>query len=171
MLDIIRFVLGSFLVALFVVAPLNYSSLSEHLARLEKRLIAMQIAAAGPSTTADATTPTSDAAPPAPPPPASSGSDAFTVDVEAIPPGSTGRGTSFPLGSGLWLTARHVVGNDCSRIVLIIGGSNVFATIKYLDPNADLAVLQTSPIDVPALPIETEEPAGDATAFSFGFPK
>jgi len=171
MLHVIRFVLGCFLVAVFVVALLNYTTVPEHLARLEKRLIPMQTAAAGPSAAAEPAKPTSDAAPAAPSPPASANSDAFTVEVEPIPAGLTGRGTSFPLGNGLWLTARHVVGNDCSQIVLIIGGSNVFATIKYLDPNADLAVLQTAPIDVPALPIGAEEPADDSNAFSFGFPK
>jgi hypothetical protein len=32
----------------------------------------------------------------------------FEVDVEEISAGTTARGTSFPLGNGLGLTARHV---------------------------------------------------------------
>jgi serine protease Do len=103
--------------------------------------------------------------------PAGSFSDVFTVDVEGIPVGMTARGTSFPLGHGLWLTARHVVGDDCEHIVLIIDGANVFATIKYLDPNADLAVLQTASVGMSALPIEEADPAEDESAYAFGFPK
>jgi S1-C subfamily serine protease len=95
----------------------------------------------------------------------------FTVDIEQIPEGLTARGTSFPLGNGLWLTARHVANEDCAQIILIVDGANVPAQIKFLDPNADLAVLQTRPIDTPALPIDAGEPKEDDSGYAFGFPK
>jgi serine protease Do len=165
MLHIKRIVFVSFLIATLVVAYLHYVPMPRHMIMTEKRLVTMPTpAAAGPNAAEDKAT--SDHTPPPSP-----DSDVFTVDVEGIPAGMTARGTSFPLGRGLWLTARHVVGDDCDKIVLIIDGMNVFAKIKYLDPNADLAVLQTAAIAVPALPIEAADPAEDESAFAFGFPK
>jgi len=164
MLHIKRIVFAVFLIAALVVSLHYYTPMAGHIMS-EKRLNPMQTAAAGPNA-AGADSATSDhASPPSPDP------DVFTVDVEGIPAGMTARGTSFPLGRGLWLTARHVVGDDCDKIVLIIDGTNVFAKIKYLDPNADLAVLQTAAIAVPALPIEVADPEEDESAFAFGFPK
>ena len=165
MLHIKRIVFVVFLIALSIVAYRYYVPMPHHMIMSEKRLTPMRAAPAGPSTAGANEATTDHAAPPSPDP------DLFTVDVEGIPAGMTARGTSFPLGRGLWLTARHVVGDDCDKIVLIIDGSNVFATIKYLDPNADLAVLQTAAIAVPALPIEVEDPSDDEGAFAFGFPK
>lgn len=154
MLHIKRIVFVAFLVAISIVAYRYYVPMPAHMTMSEKRLSPMQV-----ETTSDHV------------PSPSLDSDVFTVDVEGIPAGMTARGTSFPLGRGLWLTARHVVGDDCDKIVLIIDGTNVFANIKYLDPNADLAVLQTAAIAVPALPIEADDPAEDESAFAFGFPK
>jgi S1-C subfamily serine protease len=147
MLHIKRIVFVAFLVAVFVVALRYYAPMPGHVVTSDKRLIPMHSEPAG------------------------SFSDVFTVNVEGIPVGMTARGTSFPLGHGLWLTARHVVGDDCEHIVLIIDGTNVFATIKYLDSNADLAVLQTASVGVSALPIEEADPAEDESAYAFGFPK
>jgi len=94
----------------------------------------------------------------------------FTVEIEPIPPGMTARGTSFPLGNGLWLTARHVANEGCKQIILIVNGKNVPAQIKFLDPNADLAVLQTPPLAMPSLPIAAAGVAEDQDGFAFGFP-
>jgi serine protease Do len=155
MLHAKRLIFITFLVAVLVGACLYYVPMPKHMIMSEKRLVTMPAAA-----TSDTT-----------PPPASPDPDAFTVDIEGIPQGMTARGTSFPLGNGLWLTARHVVGDDCAQLVLIIDGKNVFATIKYLDPNADLAVLQTPSVGAPPLPIEAADPTEDESAFAFGFPK
>ena len=151
---VLRFILGCFLVAAFVAAFLHYSTLEQRLGGLGKRLIAMHPPSEAKGTGTNEPT-----------------SDFFTVDIEPIPQGETARGTAFPLDSGLWLTARHVVGDDCARIAMIIEGETILAHIKYLDPNADLAVLQTDPVAVPSLPIVTKDPAEDASAFAFGFPK
>jgi S1-C subfamily serine protease len=166
MLHLARIVFVGVLVALFAVALRYYAPMQEHLTVLEKRLVPMHSETAG-SSHAGGNAPTSEQATP------SSDSDAplFTVDVEGIPAGMTARGTSFPLGHGLWLTARHVVATDCAQIVLIIDGNNVFAKINYLDPNADLAVLQTAAVGAPPLPIEPADPAPDESAYAFGFPK
>ena len=159
-----RVVFVVFLLIVSVYALTRYSE-QHQFQVLEKRLVPMQPKGAAPG------------APPMAPMPQPSGpggdnSDAplFSVDIEDIPQGLTARGTSFPLGTGLWLTARHVVNEGCAQIIMIIGGQNVPAEIKFLDPNADLAVLQTQPIDVPPLPIETADPANDESAYAFGFP-
>lgn len=95
---------------------------------------------------------------------------AFMVQVAPIPPGMTSRGTSFPLGQGLWLTARHIVGVNCKRIILVINGMNVPAEIRFLDPDADLAVLYTPELSMPALPLETKAMTKGQEGFAFGFP-
>src|SRR5579864_954800 len=168
MLHCFRGFLIGFFVAVLGFAVLHYTSMTPRLAGIGKQLVPMG-AEQGTPNPAGTTQPTADHAPT--PPSADSSAPVFEVDVEGIPAGMTARGTSFPLGSGLWLTARHVVGDDCEQIVLIIDGKNVFAKIKYLDQNADLAVLQTEPVAVPPLPIEAADPNEDDGAFAFGFPK
>lgn len=98
------------------------------------------------------------------------GADVITVEVVPIPPGMNARGTSFPLSHGLWLTARHVANADCQEILLVLDGFSVPAQIKYLDPNADLAVLQTPGQSTPSLPIDSRPITGDKEAYAFGFP-
>lgn len=93
------------------------------------------------------------------------------VDVEDIPAGYKERGTSFRLADRLWLTARHVAGDGCGEIDLVVNGANVPATVKYLDPNADLAVLQTPATPGPVLDIERSRLSASADAFAFGFPQ
>jgi serine protease Do len=161
MLHVHRILFIGLLIAAFAFALTRYSAVPAHLQVLEKRLIPMHPKEKAPGTHEP------------PPQPAGPNSDAplFTVDIERIPEGMTARGTSFPLGNGLWLTARHVVNEDCEKIVLIIDGSNILAEIKFLDPNADLAVLQAPAGSAPALPIETADVTEDQSAFAFGFPK
>jgi S1-C subfamily serine protease len=93
------------------------------------------------------------------------------ITTEKIPEGLTERGTSFYLGHDLWISARHVVNNDCARIILIIAGKNVDAQIVYLDESADLAVLR-APTPA-ALPLALADPGPDPTdrAYAFGFPQ
>lgn len=93
------------------------------------------------------------------------------VDVEQIPAGFSERGTAFPLGKGIWLTARHVAGDGCGQIILIVKGAKVPAELKYLDPNADLAVLQARSGSEAALPIERSTVRENESAFAFGFPQ
>ena len=94
------------------------------------------------------------------------------ITTEKIPEGLTERGTSFYVGKSTWLSARHVVNDDCARIILIVGGKNVDAQIAYLDESADLAVLHASVPSVPALAV-ADDPSADPTdlAYAFGFPQ
>jgi serine protease Do len=94
----------------------------------------------------------------------------FSVDIDQIPAGFTARGTSFPLGKGFWLTARHVANEDCAQVILIIGGRNVPARIRFLDRDADLAVLEVPTRSSAPLHIATSAVSEGENAFAFGFP-
>lgn len=94
----------------------------------------------------------------------------FAVNVPAIPPHAVATGTSFPVGSGLWLTARHVANGECRQVLMVLGKSATPAQIKYLAPEADLALLQTAPVPTPPLPIASGEVGAGETGYSFGFP-
>lgn len=167
MLHAIRIIFICLLVAISAYALTQYAAprLAQHNA---KRLMPMPEKGA-PAGEASENAPTLQ---PLPPPIMPGGEGPlFTVDVEGIPPGFTARGTSFPLGNGLWLTARHFANEECAQIIMIIDGKNVPAHIKFLDPNADLAVLQTATQPGPSLPIDkAPDVADDQTAYAFGFP-
>jgi S1-C subfamily serine protease len=94
------------------------------------------------------------------------------ITTEKIPEGLTERGTSFYVGNDLWMSARHVINDECDRIIMIVDGKNVDAQIKYLDDGADFAVIHAQvPKAVPALPIGTQEMDTDEAAYTFGFPQ
>jgi S1-C subfamily serine protease len=94
------------------------------------------------------------------------------ITTEKIPEGLTERGTSFYVGDDLWMSARHVINDECDRIIMIADGKNVDAQIKYLDDSADFAVVHAQMQKaVPALPLETQEMKEDDTAYIFGFPQ
>jgi len=80
-------------------------------------------------------------------------------------------GTAFSVDPrGVWLTARHVVGSaDCRRLVMIVKGTTIPASIAYLHPQSDLAVLRTA-MGAEAMPLETADLALGQSGFSFGFP-
>src|SRR5471032_2248108 len=48
-------------------------------------------------------------------PSASPGDPLFSVDVEPFRPGTLALGTAFSVGSGVWLTARHVANLGCRQ--------------------------------------------------------
>ncbi len=100
----------------------------------------------------------------------SPGDPLFNVNVEAIPAGKIGLGTSFPVANGLWLTARHVANGNCRQVFVVIGGAALPAQIRYLHPQADLALLQTQPVAAPILPIATQGASAGEAGYSFGFP-
>jgi serine protease Do len=124
-----------------------------------------------------------DAAPPsqsdAPPPdrvrrplPAAAPEDPLiSVEAESLGPDEIAFGTSFPIGPGAWLTARHVANGECNRVVLVVNGKKVPATIAYLHPQADLALLKTTNASGPALPLETGDVEKNETGYTFGYPK
>ena len=94
----------------------------------------------------------------------------ISVNAEAIPPDAVGIGTSFPVGSGLWLTARHVANAECQQVLVVVGRTAMPAQIRYLHPDADLALLETQRTTAPLLPIANEEIGAGDTGYSFGFP-
>jgi len=100
----------------------------------------------------------------------SPGDPLLNVNVEEIPAGKVGLGTSFPVGSGLWLTARHVANSGCQRIFIGVRGATIPAFIRYLHPQADLALLETQPASVPILPIASSGVSEGEAGYSFGFP-
>ncbi len=124
-----------------------------------------------------------DAAPPsssdAPPPtrvrrplPAAAPNDPLiSVEAEGLNPGEIAFGTSFPIAPNAWLTARHVANGICNRIILIVNGKKVPAQIAYLHPQADLALLKTTNVSGPALPLGNGDIETNDTGYTFGFPK
>ena len=117
----------------------------------------------------------SDAGPPErvrrPLPEAAPADPLISVETETLGAGEIAFGTSFPVGPNAWLTARHVANGECQRIVLIVDGKKVPATIAYLHPQADLALLKTKNASGPALPLETGAVEQNATGYTFGYPK
>lgn len=98
------------------------------------------------------------------------GDPLFSVNVGAIPPHATALGTSFSVGRGIWLTARHVANSGCRQIVMVVDKAPTPVEIKYLHPDADLALLQTPSRAAPALPVATADMIAGESGFSFGFP-
>jgi serine protease Do len=94
----------------------------------------------------------------------------LNVNVEGIPAGKVGLGTSFSVGNGLWLTARHVANGGCQQVLVVIQGSALPAQIRYLHPEADLALLQTQAVGAPILPIANAAVSEGEAGYSFGFP-
>jgi serine protease Do len=121
-------------------------------------------------------TPTPSTAPPPavrvrrPLPAATSTDPLVTAAVEDVPPGMMMIGTSFPVGNGIWLTARHVANSGCRLIYIVIDGTLTQAQIRYLHPQADLALLQTPPVDAPALPISATDVSEGESGYAFGYP-
>jgi S1-C subfamily serine protease len=117
--------------------------------------------------------------PPAPPPMPTSGTGALAaaspfdpaVVVRAPTRPGQGAGTAFSVaGSGVWLTARHLVEGCRSVAIVIQPGSGVAATAR-IDPRGETAVLITKG-GAPVLPLapETELKRG-LVAFHPGFPQ
>jgi serine protease Do len=94
----------------------------------------------------------------------------FTVDTGPVHGGSTLIGTAFSVDRrGVWITARHVASEVCQQLFLVVNGQPQPATMAYLHPESDLAVLQTRD-GAPAMPLSTDRPAVGETGFSFGYP-
>lgn len=117
----------------------------------------------------------------APPPPqlAASGS---TADPDAQAPSgptvriaaSLGRGprigSAFSVNeAGVWLTARHVV-EDCRSVVVLTGPGHGVAARVVVDPIAQAAVLLTNGGPL-GLPLAAAQPRRGSEAFHPGFPR
>jgi S1-C subfamily serine protease len=117
----------------------------------------------------------SDAPPPErvrrPLPEAAPNDPLISVEAESLKPGEIALGTSFPIATGVWLTARHVANGACNRVILIVNGRKASAQIAYLHPQADLALLRTANASGPALPLATGDVEQNETGYTFGYPK
>jgi hypothetical protein len=94
----------------------------------------------------------------------------FSAAVEDVPAGSMMVGTSFPVGAGAWLTARHVANAGCRAILLGIDDSYTGARINYLAQDADLALVQTAFVPTPPLPVSSADVVADESGYAFGYP-
>jgi S1-C subfamily serine protease len=103
-------------------------------------------------------------------PNASPGDPVFSITVEPFRPGMVGVGTAFSVGSGVWLTARHVANRGCRQVVLVVDGVKTLAEIVFLHPDADLAVLRTGLRAASALPLSAAPVTEGETGYAFGFP-
>lgn len=82
---------------------------------------------------------------------------------------SSGSGTAFAVGNGIWLTARHVT-DGCDDIGLQIAPRKGIRVTKVVNhPNADMAMLTTRSGPVP-FPLGAGAGTGD-DGFLIGFPK
>lgn len=94
----------------------------------------------------------------------------YTIEDKPIGANQVSFGTSFPIGAGTWLTARHVANESCGRLVMLVDNRRLAATIAYLHPQADLALLTTAMAGGPALALEDAPLSESDTGYSFGFP-
>ncbi len=99
---------------------------------------------------------------------------ASTVKVVAIGCGGEQEGSGFVAttgaGSDLVVTNAHVVAGTSTITVEAPDGTASRATPVLFDPRFDLAVLRTSPLGEPALPIDTGLVERGAAAVVLGYP-
>lgn len=101
---------------------------------------------------------------------ASAADPLIAITTEPLHSGSYILGTAFSVDPrGIWVTARHVASEDCQQLVMVVTGRPVTATIAFLDPQSDLAILRTSR-GAPALPLSTAEQELGESGYSFGYP-
>jgi S1-C subfamily serine protease len=94
----------------------------------------------------------------------------IAINAEGIPTGKFAIGTSFAVGNGVWLTARHLANESCAQVSMMIDGRAARATIAYLHPDADLAILRTQTAPAAPLAISSDDLAVGQSGFAFGFP-
>lgn len=93
-----------------------------------------------------------------------------TVQDPPLESGEYSYGTSFPIGAGIWLTARHVANTSCAHVYMLVDGQRVGATIAYIHPDSDLTLLKTAAVNGPALALEDAPLEETDTGYTFGFP-
>jgi S1-C subfamily serine protease len=93
-----------------------------------------------------------------------------TIDDNPLGAGEAAYGTSFPIAPGMWLTARHVANDSCAKVLMLIDGQRVPASIAYVHPDSDLTLLKTATVGTPALALEDGALQETDTAYTFGFP-
>lgn len=101
-------------------------------------------------------------------PPPSPMDPVFRVNIE--PRSGSGTGTAFAIdGEGVWLTARHVI-QDCNQVAVRGRTGWVRATVAWVHPRADIALLRTrggtQPFALTAEPLQQNQ-----DGFAIGFPQ
>lgn len=84
--------------------------------------------------------------------------------------GQIQEGSGFVVAPNLVVTNAHVVAGIPRPMVIGRNGTYHAATAILFDPNFDLAVLETSGLDEPALRVDTSDIASGATAAVLGYP-
>lgn len=102
---------------------------------------------------------------PAPVPP--SGDPVVQIDIG---PKHDSSGTAFPVGVGVWMTARHVV-DGCAKIGIVTSPKRaVRGDAVVVHDNADLALFRSSVRAAPVAVGDDDLKVGQA-GYHFGFPK
>lgn len=85
-------------------------------------------------------------------------------------PKSNSSGTAFPVGRGIWMTARHVA-DDCAKIGIVTGPSRAVRGGEVLvHQNADLALFRAPVRPAPVAVADGDLRIGQ-TGYHFGFPR
>lgn len=98
----------------------------------------------------------------------SSGDPIFRVKMDARRSAATGTAFSVDRAGG-WLTARHVI-QDCTQVALRGSRGWVRASVAWVHPRADLALLRTEG-GAAELPLSAEPLALGGDGFAMGFPQ
>lgn len=91
-----------------------------------------------------------------------------TVNIEAFGCGTGFEGSGFVVADGLVATNAHVVAGANQIELLRTDGSRVSATVAHFDPDRDLALLASSDVGRPPLPLR--DPSVDEGAAVIGYP-
>jgi S1-C subfamily serine protease len=100
---------------------------------------------------------------------AAASAKAATVKVEVAACGGFQAGSGFVIGPGLVVTNAHVVaGMDGAQVIDAAGRHD--ASVVLFDPDLDIAVLRTSGLAAPALPISAGVVPRGTLAVVLGYP-
>ncbi len=81
-----------------------------------------------------------------------------------------GSGSGFFVADGWLLTDRHVVGSTKYVKVRLHDGKEIVGEVMRQDPARDVALLKTTAVSLPALPVRTTDPATGENLFAIGSP-
>lgn len=101
-------------------------------------------------------------------PPPAADDPVFHVRIDRRRGAATGTGFSVD-GAGLWLTARHVI-HDCERVGLRHARGVARATVAWVHPRADLALLRTQG-GAPPFALARAPLAPGQDGYAIGFPQ
>lgn len=91
------------------------------------------------------------------------------VRIEGIGCGGLLEGSGFVASNDLIMTNAHVIAG-LSKPMVIVGKKTYNATPVYFDPSLDIAILRTSTMPVPALPIDGRMQRSETPIVIMGYP-